>query len=410
VDTLTAEKDTIEREKTALFETHQATLQNVAALEALLVKEETKLVHAKETAAMDLEQMQKDCDRKVRAMQETLAAKVTENDAIQHQLDQHAATSAEEVLAARMKVELSGRELEEYKAKRLVARNEMIGAAHALERAQKEGAEMKQFIQYSLAPLVFEQVSALEMLLSAVEYSSSQLSAKRTIQLHNRATDFLARRLGDADRRQSDMAGASDHSSTALGPLALRATDGSNDSQEELKDFGGAGSGVGAGNDTGKQPTHRTSSTHPPSPLSEALDQAEMLRRELNKVHAGLALLSSSVERLGEVINVDTRCCGGVFQLFSTTVGGTIEGRLRGSIVGRTLASHSSSTTRVGVTRGYATVGSGDEIRPVGGVASGEQLSGSGSGSGRIGQLGTNGVRTSVSSNPHAAFSIEDDD
>jgi len=53
---------------------------------------------------------------------------------------------------------MSGRELEEYKAKRLVARNEMIGAAQALERAHKEGSEMKQFIQYSLAPLVSEQV------------------------------------------------------------------------------------------------------------------------------------------------------------------------------------------------------------------------------------------------------------
>ena len=66
--------------------------------------------------------------------------------------------SAEEVQAAHKRVEMSGRELEEYKAKRLVARNEMIGAAQALERAHKEGSEMKQFIQYSLAPLVSEQV------------------------------------------------------------------------------------------------------------------------------------------------------------------------------------------------------------------------------------------------------------
>ena len=374
VDTLNAEKDSLEAEKSALLEAHQISLQRIATLEALLAKEEQKLVHAKETASMDVEQIQKDCDRKMSALQDVLTAKITENEAIQHQLDQHAATSAEEVLAARMKVELSGRELEEYKAKRLVARNEMIGAAHALERAQKEGAEMKQFIQYSLAPLVFEQVSALEMLLSAVEYSSSQLSAKRMIQLHNTATDFLARRLGDGDaRRHADgLAGASDHSSTALGPLALRVGDGSNDSQEDLKGsfpgggtLGGTLGGTVASGETGKQFSHPRSAGAPPSPFTEALEQAEVLRRELTKVHAGLALLSGSVERLGDVINVDTRCCGGMFQLFSSTVGGTIEGRIRGSIVGRTLASHSGGVARVGaVTRGYATVGSGDEARP----------------------------------------------
>ena len=73
------------------------------------------------------------------------------------------------------------------------------------------------------------------------------------------------------------------------------------------------------------------------------------------------------MERLGEVVGVDTHCCGGAFQLFSATVGSTLDGRFRGSVVGRTLAAHAGGgggTSRLGggggLGRGYATVGSDD--------------------------------------------------
>ena len=41
--------------------------------------------------------------------------------------------------------------------------------------------------------------------------------------------------------------------------------------------------------------------------LGEAMEQAEVLRRELNRVHAGLSLLSHSVDRLGDTVAVDSR-------------------------------------------------------------------------------------------------------
>lgn len=37
---------------------------------------------------------------------------------------------------------------------------------------------LRAYIQYKLAPIVFEQVAALEMLLSAVEHFRSQMSSK----------------------------------------------------------------------------------------------------------------------------------------------------------------------------------------------------------------------------------------
>ena len=221
VDDLNAEKAALEQGKTTLGAEILALTSTVASLESQMAKEATKLVHAKESFAMDLEQLQKEQLVQKEALLAEMTEKETENASLRQQLDRHTQASAEEVLAARKKVEVSGIELEGYKAKRLVARNEMIGAAQALERSHKEGSEMKQFLQYSLAPLVFEQVSALELLLSAVEFASSQLSAKRTVRLHNTAHEFLSRRLGDGHRAPGDaiLGANSDHSNTSLAPL-----------------------------------------------------------------------------------------------------------------------------------------------------------------------------------------------
>lgn len=41
--------------------------------------------------------------------------------------------------------------------------------------------------------------------------------------------------------------------------------------------------------------------------LGEAMEQAEILRMELNRVHAGLSLLSHSVDRLGDVVTVNSK-------------------------------------------------------------------------------------------------------
>ena len=41
--------------------------------------------------------------------------------------------------------------------------------------------------------------------------------------------------------------------------------------------------------------------------LGEALEQAETLRKELNRVHAGLSLLSHSLDRLGDVVAVNSK-------------------------------------------------------------------------------------------------------
>jgi hypothetical protein len=104
------------------------------------------------------EQHQQDIERERRSAQEQCAVLQTEISRLQSIIDYHSQATAEEVQEAYRKMELTGKELESHKAKRLAARNEMIGIAQALERAHKEGHEMKAFIQYTLAPVVFEQV------------------------------------------------------------------------------------------------------------------------------------------------------------------------------------------------------------------------------------------------------------
>ncbi len=50
------------------------------------------------------------------------------------------------------------------------------------------------------------------------------------------------------------------------------------------------------------------------SVVGDALEQAELLRLELDRVKAGLTLLTQSVEKLNDVVQVDTRCCSGFLE------------------------------------------------------------------------------------------------
>jgi hypothetical protein len=42
---------------------------------------------------------------------------------------------------------------------------------------------------------------------------------------------------------------------------------------------------------------------------------------ELERVQAGITLLSQSVEKLEDVVNVDTRCCFGLYDALMSAVG-----------------------------------------------------------------------------------------
>jgi hypothetical protein len=420
VDGINSEKREIEGSKLKLIEEMTALSARVTLLESQVRTEELKVQReesrfqaAKESSLLALEQQQQEHENQLEIQKGLEKLQKQETDRLQGLLDEHFRATAEEVQAAYKQMELSGKELESHKAKRLVARNEMIGAAQALERFQSEGQAIKAFIQYKLAPLVFEQVTAIEQLLSTVEHSTSMLSSKNNVRMYKTANSFLGKPESsyptpdhDSPNHSPESSVSSNSSSTALTQrngtfspkIGNNGTNGQNNDPNGSNDgksidnnsnsHNGNGSGVrdedlkgvfNSATETGIVRTNPSavlglgsvpSRSNPyhgvQTPLGEAIEQAEILRKELNRVHAGLSLLTHSVDRLGDVVIVDSKWCGGAFQMFGDSMTSTIQGSIRGSI-GRTMVSHNNtSSSRVANTAprpglGYATLKSGDE-------------------------------------------------
>ena len=85
---------------------------------------------------------------------------------------------------------------------------------------------------------------------------------------------------------------------------------------------GGSGGGVGGSGSGSNTTAHGAVSS-----ISDAKEQAEILRLELDRLQTGITLLGQSLDRLGEVVRVDTHCCGGLFDAITSSV------RVRGSAV-----------------------------------------------------------------------------
>jgi hypothetical protein len=144
---------------------------------------------------LTLELKSRETEELVSSHQSILEQKDTEINKLFCLIEKSSQSSVEEIREAQIAVEKSNTELESHKSKRLTARNEMIGMAKTLECTQKDGDEIKNMLQYSLTPTVFEQITALEILLMNVELSCTRLSSKRSVRLHTKANDFLTKRF-----------------------------------------------------------------------------------------------------------------------------------------------------------------------------------------------------------------------
>jgi hypothetical protein len=56
------------------------------------------------------------------------------------------------------------------------------------------------------------------------------------------------------------------------------------------------------------------------SKLGECMEQAQILKSELERMRSGVRLLGDSVERLNRAVQRDNRCCWGVFDLIQANV------------------------------------------------------------------------------------------
>ena len=150
------------------------------------------------------------------------------------------------------------------------------------------------------------------------------------VRLHNTANEFLSRRLlqpalsPSSPNISPESSVSSTNSNTGLN---LRTLNGNMKVGEESELKGTfhasrprtemetglvrANNSTGSGQSSGSKIVHYS----PPGSgtnnnvtiLGEAMEQAEILRVELNRVHAGLSLLSHSVDRLGDVVTVNSQ-------------------------------------------------------------------------------------------------------
>jgi len=268
-----------------------------------------KLGTAKEQVALERESKRRELETLESMMNTKISEKQIEIDNLKLQWERRATSIEEEAKEAQRVLAMNSKELEEHKNKRLTARSEIIGMAETLERAHKDGEEIKTYLHYSLAPIVFEQINSMEALLATVENSFTQLSSNRFIKLKIQANDALSKRFKKVDRvKKAESSDSSDFydkfNKTTNNPI-------------------GSSSSSSSSSSTNKKNIKTNANSIPA--IRDAMEQAENIRNELERVQVGIILLNQSLEKLVEVINVETKCCGGLFGLLTSNLPSSIQ-------------------------------------------------------------------------------------
>lgn len=277
-------------------------IKNNKLLEQHIATLEMKLGTAKEQVALERESKRRELETLESMMNAKISEKQIEIDNLKLQWERRATSIEEEAKEAQRILAMNSKELEEHKNKRLTARSEMIGMAETLERAHKDGEEIKTYLHYSLAPIVFDQINSMEALLATVENSFTQLSSNRFIKLKIQANDALSKRFKKVDRvKKAESADSSD-----------------------FYDKFNKSTGNPIGSSSATKKNIKTNANSIPA-IRDAMEQAENIRNELERVQVGIILLNQSLEKLVEVINVETKCCGGLFGLLTSNLPSTIQ-------------------------------------------------------------------------------------
>ena len=232
-------------------------------------------------------------------------------------------------------------ENESLRSKRLTARNEIIKMAQALEKAQKEGHELKNMFQFAFLPIVSEHVSSIESILMQLESSTNKLAAKSSVKIKQRTKkafgsskhrresgteDVLMEGMSHFDRDEVDVGESTGRSipMSLVAPLGLIPPPiSTTESKPEahVVDLSDVVSPVSGSSDPRPLPPitprldRSAAAQLVSSPLqkSSILESAHSMRNSLDKISSGLTLLNDSVEKLHSIIQLDTgnwfSCC-----------------------------------------------------------------------------------------------------
>ena len=130
----------------------------------------------------------------------------------------------------------------------------------------------------------------------SVEHTSTQVSATRMVSMQNRANEFLRRRFQRRDRSGTrDSRNNINYDGFSTNPVHSRA------------------------NANGLMPSMKLSSgraaTSVPA-LQEANECVDMLRGDIDRVKAGITLLSQSIDKLSDLLQNESTCCSCVYNFF----------------------------------------------------------------------------------------------
>jgi chromosome segregation ATPase len=241
-------------------------------------------------------------------------------------------------------------ELDELSHKRTTARSELIKMAQSLERASKEGMELKSLFQFTFLPMLQEQVASIQSILVLLESSTNQLlkKASASLQARLKAKAKSSGRVAGARRRPSigtpedpddEDAGASD-AATGHVPPSPQAHSSLLSNSSPLHQGGRAALAKRM-----NIPSINTSGggAHPHSssnPMPMLLEYADSCRASLDMLAGGLTLVNTSVEKLHDIVQLDnvTSC--------AETVGNVISG-----VISTFAAQPPSITTARGINR-----------------------------------------------------------
>ena len=150
----------------------------------------------------------------------------------------------------------------------------------------------------------------------SIERASNQLSNKRMVKFQTKANDFVLKRFRKSTRRSQTAAGVGGPGGEDMSEFhdMQSAADTHSSRQQMSTTVTYRKNGVLMGSSSHNQQQQQSIVA-----LSEAIQQAESLRYEIDRVKAGITLVNQSMDKLSDVVQIDTRCCGGIVYYYILT-------------------------------------------------------------------------------------------
>ena len=277
IDNLNAEKKIVETKLNERNINLQDSQSNVANLKEELRQATQRILANQEENQLDLSNLKNEYQNKENLLTQKLNVAETAIVTLKKELSDRAVSNVAEVNSAKELITTHQRDMEEHKAKRLAARQEMINLASALEKSQNDCEEVTSFIHATLIPTCSDHVLSIENALTKIDTTTTHIASKRFV------------KVGNKNNHNNSSNGSS--SSTSSGSR-------------------------NAPYDTpGRNPLHSSNKSKGKGNQSNltVMEKAYEMRRELDRVHIGLTLLSQSIERLQDVVVSEGNCCSSVF-------------------------------------------------------------------------------------------------